>query len=132
LTAAIRLGSLDALSTVAQRTEELRSNPKWLRITDAIHNYFKPEGAAIAPLQQIAALRSDIPGLDAAAGSALQKVGTKDVLPAMALMLDTHDPQAQLTAAAFRIRENKFPARSYAIIGVTTSPATSVNRKSRP
>jgi hypothetical protein len=102
LAAAIHLGSVDALFTVAQRAEELRSNPKLMQITDAIHNYFKPDGsAAIAPLQQIAALHSDIPGLDAAAGSALQKIGTKDVLPAMALLLDSHDPQAQLRAARF-------------------------------
>jgi len=102
LAAAIRLGSVDALSTIPQRAEELRTNPKLPQITDAIGLYFKPQGtAAVAPLQQIAALHSDVPGLDAAVGSALQKIGTKEVLPAMALLLDSHDPQAQLRAAWF-------------------------------
>jgi hypothetical protein len=102
LAAAIRLGSVEALATIAQRTEELRSNPKLLQITDAIGLYFKPDGPpAIPALQQIAALHSDVAGLDAAVGSALQKIGTKDVLPAMALLLDSHDPKAQLRASWF-------------------------------
>ena len=102
LAAAIRLGSVDALSTIPQRTQGLRSNPKLSQINDAIGLYFKPQGlTAVAPLQEIAALHSDVPGLDAAVGSALQKIGTKDVLPAMALLLDSHDPQAQLRAAWF-------------------------------
>jgi len=102
LAAAIRLGSVDALSSVALHAEALRSNPKLRQITDAIGQYFKPQGpAAIATLQQIVALHSDVPGLDAAAGSALQKIGTRDVLPAMAILLDSSDPQAQLRAAWF-------------------------------
>jgi hypothetical protein len=102
LATAIRLGSVDALSTVAREAEALRSNPRLSHITDAIGTYFKPQGAAaIVPLQQLAALHSDVPGLDAAVGSALQKIGTKEVLPAMALLLDSRDPQAQLRASWF-------------------------------
>jgi hypothetical protein len=70
--------------------------------TDAIGLYFRPHGTdAVRPLERIAALRLDAAGLDAAVGKALQKIGSKDVLPAMALLLDSRDPEAQLRAAAF-------------------------------
>ncbi len=102
LAAAIRLGSVGALSKVAAETATLRSNPKLREVIDAIGLYFQPHGPeAIKPLAQIAALQSDVPGMDAAVGSALQKIGTKDVLPAMAMLLDSHDPEAQLRAAWF-------------------------------
>jgi len=93
---------VDALSKVAREIRALRSNPKLLQITDAIGLYFQPHGTgAVRPLEQIAALRLNVPKLDAAVGNALQKIGSKDVLPAMALLLDCHDPEAQLRAAWF-------------------------------
>ena len=40
-------------------------------------------------------------GVDVAAAAALAKIRTKEVLPAMAELLDSKDPQAQLRAASF-------------------------------
>jgi len=102
LAAAIRLGSVEALSRVAPGIGTLRSNPKLREITDAIGLYFQPPGPDVVRLLgEIAALQSDVPRMDAAVGSALQRVGTKDVLPVMAILLDSHDPEAQLRAAWF-------------------------------
>jgi hypothetical protein len=102
LATAIRVGSVGALTIFASELGNLGNNSKTFQIVDAVANYFKPQGtSAIAPLQQIAAAHSAISGLDAAVGSALQKIGTKDVLPAMAILLDSSDPQAQLRASWF-------------------------------
>ena len=99
LIAALRLGSVDALSMVAKETPSLAANPKLWQLTQMIASQMLPLPASIPVLQQIIAMRGHVPGLDAAAGSALQQIGTKAALPALALLLDSDDPQAQLRAS---------------------------------
>jgi len=80
LTAAIRLGSDSAIATLARELPALRAHSKFHRITEALHTYYQPHGdSSIGVLQQLVFLHSDAPGIDAAAGSALQKIGSKAV-----------------------------------------------------
>jgi hypothetical protein len=102
LAAAVRLGSDAALSTAAGEIALLERASNFARIPEALGIYYQPHGnSSITPLQQIITLRSTAPGLDAAAGAALQKIGTKAVLPVMAQLFDSSDPTAQLRADWF-------------------------------
>ncbi len=102
LTAAIRLGSDAAVSLMAENLADLRSNPRFPRITDALGLFYEPHGASSIPvLDRLIELHTDVAGVDAAAGAALAKIRTKAVLPAMAELLDSKDPQAQLRSASF-------------------------------
>lgn len=101
-TAAIRMGSDEAIVQLAQQMGTLRFSKKFDRIIRALGTYYRPNGNnSIPALRQLAELRSDIPGLDVAVGKALQKIETKEVLPVMALLLESSDPLAQNTSAWF-------------------------------
>lgn len=109
LAAAIHLGVDDALTALATEATLLKDSPKFYEITDALNNFYVPKGeSSIPPLQTLIAARLNVPGLDVAAGTALQRVRTKKVLPAMALLLDDPDPNAQLRAAFFFVRFTRF------------------------
>jgi hypothetical protein len=95
-------GSDSAIATLARELPTLPAHPKFDRITEALYTYYQPHGdSSMGVLQQLVSLHSDAAGIDAATGSALQKIGSKAVLPAMAELLDSRDPQAQLRAAWF-------------------------------
>ena len=98
----IPLGSEDAVNMLCDQIEFLASSPKLHRLLDALGMYYQPRNTGAVPaLLHISALHVAIPGMDAAVGSALQKIGTRSVLPAMAELLDSHDPKAQIRAASF-------------------------------
>ena len=102
LTAALRVGSTNALNTVIGEIPALQSQPQFLAITTAIGLYPKYKGQSwIAPLQQLVALHTAAPGVDVAALGALRTIGTPAILPVMAELLDSQDPQAQLGAASY-------------------------------
>ena len=100
LAAALRAGSTDAMSEVIDELAVLRSNSRLGLILGAIGMYPK-DASSIPLLQRIVGLHSDIPGVDAAAAGALRRIGTKAILPTMADLLDSKDPDAQLAVAAF-------------------------------
>jgi len=109
LAAAIRLGVDDALTALAGEATFLQDSSKFFEIIYALNNFYMPNGeASIAPLQALIAARLNVPGLDLAAGTALQRIRTKNVLPAMALLLDSTDPQAELRAVSFFVRFTVF------------------------
>ena len=101
--AAIRRSSDEALVRLARELETLRLEEKFYRITFALENYYQPsDESSIAALRQLIGLHSDAPrSLDAAITRALQKAETKDVLPAMVLLLDSPDPSAKRAASWF-------------------------------
>lgn len=113
LAAAIRLGSPDALSQVADELETLRSNPRLSMILSTISAYPPQQpDASIKALEKLIALHSDLAGLDDAASTALARIGSlgtvagaqlkmKAALPGMLLLLDSKDPNAQLRSARF-------------------------------
>ena len=102
LAASIRLGADDALAALARKAVSFRGNPKFYEVTYALNNFYQPNGeSSIAPLQALIGARLNVPGLDLAAGTALYRIRTKNVLPAMALLLDSPDPNAQLRAVSF-------------------------------
>ena len=105
LAAAIRLGSADALKLLSTEAEKLGPNPSFSLITSAIQLYYVPSGPSpLGPLEELIRLRSAAPGLDDAVAYALARVGTKAVLPLMAELLDSRDPQAQSRACFFFTR----------------------------
>lgn len=96
------MGSDDALLRLAEEVETLRLDKKFDRITDALNTYYQPNGdSSIGPLRQLVELRSDASGLDAAVQKALQKIGTKEVVPLMVKLLDSQNANAQLGACWF-------------------------------
>lgn len=100
LVAALRMGLPDAVSTVVNELPNLQSGPRFQRIVQAILAY--PQNPSCIPaLQQLAALHTDIPDLDASVASALAKFRTKAALPAMVELLDSKDPEAQRRASWF-------------------------------
>jgi hypothetical protein len=113
LMAALRLGSSDALSQVADELETLRSGPRFNVVLLTIREYppLQPE-ASIKALERLIALHSDVEGLDEAASTALARIGSlgtvagaqvkmKAALPGMLMLLDSKDPTAALRAARF-------------------------------
>jgi hypothetical protein len=113
LIAAIRLGSPDALSQVADELETLRSKTRFNLVLLAIREY-PPEQpfASIKALEKLIGLHSDVEGLDDAASTALARIGSlgtiagakvkmKAALPGMLLLLDSNDHAAQLRAVRF-------------------------------
>lgn len=110
LAAAIPLGDDQALPLVVSQLASLESNPKFPLITRAIRGNTAPLGSAsTSALAQLVSVRSAVPGLEAAAGAALARLGTTaSALPAMASLLDSSDPEAQLRAAAYFARFTLF------------------------
>jgi hypothetical protein len=99
--AAIRRSSDEALTRLAREMDTLRLDKDFLFwIPWSLENYYQPSGSSsIAALSQLIGLHSDTPrSLDAAVGRALQKVGTKEILPAMVLLLDSPDSSAKRNA----------------------------------
>lgn len=102
LVAAIRLGSDSALSLLAQEAAVLQPHRWFTFINGALELDYRPTSeSSIAPLRQLAGLRLEGASFDAAVAAALQKIGTKAVLPAMVGLLDSADPRAKLRAARF-------------------------------
>ena len=100
--AAVGLGSDDALALLAQEAPTLQTHPKFPRITGALLMGYKPNGeSSIAPLRKLTALHLNSIRFDEAVASALSKIGTKAVLPAMIELLDSPDKNARLRAARF-------------------------------
>jgi len=113
LAAEIRLGSPDALSELATELENLRGSPKFFMLIEVTESYPPQQTAsAVAALEKLISVHSDIPELDLAAGAAMQRIAkfaaakptglaVKAVLPGMVSLLDSKDPNAQLRAAGF-------------------------------
>ena len=112
--AAIRLGSSDALLQVAGELESLRARANFNLVLSTISNFLGPQRSdVVKALEVLAALHSDVPGLDDALSAALAGgIGEgftvtaaspwiKATLPAMLLLLDSKDPVAQLRVARF-------------------------------
>ena len=109
MAAAIRLGVADALPELAKDATSLQGSPKFYEVTYSLTNFYKPNGeSSIGPLEAFIAARLNVPGLDLAAGTALQRIGGKAVLPAMASLLNDSDPNAQLRAVSFFVRFTVF------------------------
>lgn len=102
LTAAISLGSDDAVAALSASLKEIGSSPKFYLVTGALSALYQPHGAASIPvLKGIIDQHSAAPGINAAAGAALAKIAVKQTLPAMAELLNSAGPTAQLRAASF-------------------------------
>ena len=104
LSSAIKLGlgAESAISAVAEELTALASSSKFPDLLGAIGTYYVPnQVSSLAALEQLIELHTSVPGVDAAAASALQKLGSKAVASAMAELLDSQDQQAQLRAATF-------------------------------
>ncbi len=97
----LRLGSDEILPLLAEKAPALRSHRMFQMVMFALGTEYKPNGeASIAPLRRLAA--AHLGGeFDAAVASALRKIGTKAIVPAMVEFLDSPDPTAQLHAAHF-------------------------------
>jgi hypothetical protein len=102
LSAAIGLGSDNAVAALSALLGAVGSSPKLYLVTSALAIGYQPHGAASVPvLKQIIDQHSAVPGIDAAAGAALSKIVVKQALPVMAELLNSSDPAAQLRAASF-------------------------------
>lgn len=100
LVISVRLGLDSALSTIVTELATLSSNSRFPLIDEAIAAY-PHDAAAIPILASLAGLHSTISGLDNSIATALGRINTKAVVPAMVTILDSNDPQAQLRSAAF-------------------------------
>lgn len=138
LAAAIRLGDDEAFTALAQEAASLQASPKFFEVTYALNDYYRPNGdSSIIPLQALVAARLAVPGLDLAAGTALQRIKSKAVLPAMALLLDSSDSQAQLRAvsvfvqfAVFARADGSIPVE-YGPVGPFWTPDTQAHQAGR-
>ncbi len=113
LSAAIRLGSPDAVSQVADDLETLQSSGNFRLLLSAIKSYPPQQpDASIKALEKLIALHSDLEGLDDAASTSLVRIGNlgtiagahvkmKAALPGMLMLLDSKDPAAALRAVRF-------------------------------
>ena len=101
--AAIRKSSDEVFPRLAREMDTLRSLDEdfFFWIPWSLENYYQPSGSSsIAALSQlIGRLQSEGPrSLDAAISKALQKVGTKEVLPAMLRLMDGPNLSAKQNA----------------------------------
>jgi hypothetical protein len=114
IAAAIRLGSSDALLQVARELETLRSRINFNLVLSNIRGYLGPQSpATVKAMEKLAALHSDLPGLDDAICTALAGgIGQggissatpnriRAILPGLLLLLDSKDATAQIRAARF-------------------------------
>ncbi|HEX5430973.1 MAG TPA: hypothetical protein VFW83_03340 [Bryobacteraceae bacterium] len=101
LAAAIHLGLPDALAVLQADIPKLSSSSKLFQIIQAIQTYRPAGTSSIAPLQRLIESHAGVPGLDVAVGGVLRRIGTRAIAPAMAELLDSKDPNAQLLAATF-------------------------------
>jgi hypothetical protein len=143
IAAAIRLASSDALLQVARELETLRSRINFNLILSTISRYMGAMSpATVKALEQLAALHSDVPGLDEALSTALAAgIGEgfmvtaappriKASLPAMLLLLDSKDPIAQLRAARFFAYFAQFADANGSISGTgVTGPLASADAR---
>lgn len=101
LVLAVQLRSDPALAQVLTEVDTLKTNPKFAYLTAAIAAS-QPDAGAVPALLQEVAMHTDAPGLDDAVRSALMRLtGNRAVVPAMAKLLGSQDPVAQLRAARF-------------------------------
>lgn len=118
LTAAIGMGSDDAVAALSSLLGAVGSSPRLYLVTGALAIGYQPHGAASIPvLKQIIDQHSSAPGVDAAAGAALSKIVVKQTLPVMAELLNSSDPAAQLRAASFFGLFSLFADRSGLVSG---------------
>ncbi|MFB3778248.1 MAG: hypothetical protein ACE141_11575 [Bryobacteraceae bacterium] len=98
----LRLGADDALALLAEKAPALQSHRMFSFLGFVLSTQYMPNGeASIGPLRQLASLHLGSADFDAAVASALRKIGTKAIVPAMVEFLDSQDPTAQLHAARF-------------------------------
>jgi hypothetical protein len=94
--------SADAFSLLAANLDLLQRSPKFPRLLGDISLARRPASEADLPaLLSIPARHLTIPGLDLALANALTHIGTRNAVAAVAQLLDSPDPQAQLRAASF-------------------------------
>jgi hypothetical protein len=101
LAVAIRWSSEQALAHLAREFNTLRLDKDFsFLITFSLRNYYQPSGgSSIAALLQLIGLDSDgSRSLDVAVLKALQRIGTKEVLPEMVLLLDSPNPAVKAGA----------------------------------
>jgi hypothetical protein len=102
LTAELRVGSVDALNAVIDNLTTYQAQPQFPYITSAVGLYPMYKSVSwIVPLQRLLSMHTNAPGMDAAAAGALTTIGAASILPVMAPLLDSADPQAQYRAAFF-------------------------------
>jgi len=102
LEAALRLGSDEVLPLLARKVEALRPHRMFPGVLFALGTEYKPNGeASVAPLLQLTSMHLGTADFDAAVASALRKIGTRAIVPAMVELLDSPDQTAQLHAAHF-------------------------------
>ncbi len=98
----LRLNSDSAVSALVSNIGVIQASSKFTRVLSDFGLFYHPKGEGALPaLQNLLSQHLAIPGMDLALGTALARIGTKNVLPSMAEMLDSQDPQAQLRAASF-------------------------------
>jgi hypothetical protein len=98
LAAGIRLGSPAAINITIDKISDLQSSPLFTLIEGSFHSYPRP-ASALPLLQQLIGL--GVSGLDASVGAAIERIGGKAILPAMARLLGSGDQEAQLRAVRF-------------------------------
>jgi len=108
LAISIRLGSGDALSSVASELGSIGLNPEFPSIAGSISYYSPYDAPGIAILASLASLHSTIAGLDNSIAVALGPVSSRTVVPIMATLLDSSDPTAQSRAASYLARYSVF------------------------
>jgi len=98
----LRLNSDEAVSRLAEDAASLRDDGLFPFLVKTLKSNYQPNGeSSIRPLEKLIAAHSKAPGLDEAAGSALQKIGTKAVLPVMLQLFESEDQTAWLRAGWF-------------------------------
>jgi hypothetical protein len=99
---AFRCDSTDAFSLLAANLDLLQRSPKLPRVLGDLPLARRPASEAdLPPILSIQARHLTTPGLDSALAGALAHIGTRDAVAALAQLLDSPDPQAQLRAASF-------------------------------
>jgi hypothetical protein len=103
LVIALRAESADAMTQVVNEISTLRSNPRFDEIMFAIGAY-PVQGVPgskspqwIAPIARMLSM-PEIPGMDASLAGALYRIGTPEIWPLIAAVLDSKDPTAQAIA----------------------------------
>jgi hypothetical protein len=101
LVLAVQLGAVPALSQALTELDTLKTSPNFAYFTGAI-TVSQPSAETLPILLREVTLHTDALGLDNAVGSALMRaMGNRSVVPAMAALLNSKDPVAQLRAARF-------------------------------
>ena len=98
--AAIRQSSDEVFPRLARELDTLRLDKDFHRITFALQTYYQPSGSSsIEVLSKLIGLHSEGPdSLDVGVSKALQKIGTKEILPAMLRLMDSPNTSVKKSA----------------------------------